>query len=310
MVGHAALAFAVGAWILNRAGATRERALLVGLAAGAFAVVPDVDMGYAIVGVVSADTLALGTLQSAFWDAGLTVHRGVTHSVVVGAVGAIAFGLLAYRGLFRLAGLGTLLGVVAGTVALVGGLEAGVMASFVLAGGGVVLGTRYLRLDPQDVLVASLVGILTHPFGDIFTGSPPELLYPFDIRLLPARVTLSSDPTLHLLATFGLELASIWLAIGVFLLLRGEPFLGHLRPRAVIGAGYGAAVFAVPPPTLAVSYQFVFSVLAVGVVGSMAHLPIPSVSKNRSKRTILLTGLATVTVAWLCYSGSYVALTA
>jgi len=82
MVGHAALAFAIAAWSTRRAGFTAERALLVGIAAGAFAVVPDVEMGYALVGLATAGTGNSSALLDAFWDVGNTVHRGMTHSLV------------------------------------------------------------------------------------------------------------------------------------------------------------------------------------------------------------------------------------
>lgn len=309
MVGHAALAFAIATWITHRFGFAPERALLVGFAAGAFALVPDADIGYAFVGPATAGTTDPSVLLDSFWDTGNVVHRGMTHSLVVAGVAGIAFGLTAYRGVARRAGAAVLAAMVVATAAFVGALETGVMVSFVAAGGFVAVGARRAGVEPRHVLAAALIGLLTHPFGDLFTGTAPTLLYPLDVRLLPTRVTLAPDPTLHLLGAFALELATVWLALAAYLLLREQPLRAHIHSRAVLGAGYAAAVLALPPPTLAVSYHFVFSVLAVGVVIGPADLSVPNLRCMRSRRSVLLTGLAAVTVAWLSYTVAYVVVT-
>ncbi|PSP36905.1 hypothetical protein BRC66_07750 [Halobacteriales archaeon QH_2_66_30] len=309
MVGHAALAFAIAAWVSHRYGFEAERALLVGAAAGAFAVVPDVDMGYALVGLATAGTVDPSVLQETFWDSGLTVHRGMTHSLVVAGVAGVGFGLLAYRDSRRLAGLGLLTGMVVATGVFLGVLETGVMASFVLAGVVVAIGARRAGVEPESVLAAALVGVLSHPFGDLFTGTAPKLLYPFDVRLLPTRVTLSADPTLHLLGAFATELATVWLAFAVYMAVRGRPLRGHVHRRAILGAGYAAAVLAFPPPTLSVSYHFVFSVLAVGVVCGSVDVPTPDLRCPETRRTVLLTSLTAITVALVAYAAAYLIVT-
>jgi membrane-bound metal-dependent hydrolase YbcI (DUF457 family) len=229
----------------------------------------------------------------------------MTHSLVVAGVAGVGFGLLAYRDSRRLAGLGLLTGTVVATGAFLGVLETGVMALFVLAGAVVAVGARRAGVEPRSVLAAALFGVLSHPFGDLFTGTTPGLLYPFDVRLLPTRVTLSADPTLHLLGAFALELATIWLAVGVYLAVRDQPMRAHVHRRAVLGAGYAAAVLALPPPTLSVSYHFVFSVLAVGVICGSADLPAPDLRCSRTRRTVLLTSLTAVTVALVAYAAAY-----
>jgi membrane-bound metal-dependent hydrolase YbcI (DUF457 family) len=306
MVGHAALAFALGAFLAHRLGVASERTLWFAAVAGAFAVIPDLDIGYAFVGLATAATSDLSTPVETFWEVGNTVHRGMTHSLVVGGVSALAFGLVARRGLARLLGAGTLIAIVLATLQFVGTLEASVMASFAIGGVAVAVGARRVGLDPRAVLVAALIGILSHPFGDVFTGTAPQLLYPLDVRLLPTRVLLSGDPTLHLLAAFGLELATIWLALVAYSRLCGQPLWPHIHRRAALGAVYAIVILVVPPPTLDVSYQFVFSVLAVGVIGGSARVPTPNLRSAGSRRSILLTALATVTVASLSYTLAYI----
>lgn len=306
MVGHAALAFALGAWLADWAGADAGKALLIGVAAGGFATVPDADMGYAFVGVLTAGTTDPSVLLNSFWDAGLTVHRGMTHSLVVGLFSAVAFGLFAGKSLSRAAGVALLGGAVIVTGVLVGFLEGGVMASFVVAGGAVTLIARRAGLDQQTVFGAALIGLLTHPFGDLFTGTAPTLLYPFDVRFLPTRVTLSADPTIHLIGAFALELATIWFAIIVYTRLRGQPLGDRIHPTAAAGAVYAGVVLFIPPPTLDVSYHFVYSVLAVSSIGLLANLPRPDFSSARSRQTVFLTGLTAATVALLSYGFAYV----
>jgi len=306
MVGHAALAFALGAWLAERAGIAARKALLIGVFAGAFAIVPDADMGYAFVGIATAGTTDLSVLQQTFWDAGLTVHRGMTHSLVIGFCSAVGFGLLAARGPSRLLGGGLLGSGVVATTAFVGLLEAGVMVSFVVAGAAVALIASRAGLSSRTVFGVALVGLLTHPFGDLFTGTAPTLLYPFDIRLLPSRVMLSGDPTIHLIGAFAIELATVWLAILVYSRLRGFPVGERIHPGAAAGLVYAGVVLFLPPPTLDVSYHFVYSVLAVSSVGLLTDLPRPDLRRSCSRQTVFLTGLTAATLALVSYSVSYV----
>lgn len=307
MVGHAAVAFVLGALLARYWGFAPERALLVGLAAGAFAVVPDVDMGYALVGLATSLPTSLSGLQHTFWDSGLEVHRGLTHSLVIGAIAAVGFGALAHRGPLRVVG-GLLLVALLALTPLFGGLLAfGVMISFLAAGVVTVAAALWYDVSPRSILATALVGILSHPFGDIFTGTAPQLFYPFDVRVLPQRIELFADPTMHLLAVFGLELLVLWLAASVYLRLREIRLWSHVHRRAVLGAGYAAVVLAVPPPTLDVSYHFVFSILGVSVVGAV-DVPMPDLSSPKSRLTVALTALAAVSVALLAYTAAYVLL--
>lgn len=303
MVGHAALAFALGAGAAVAAGLDRDRALLFGAAAGGFGLVPDVDIGYAVVGLFADGGFDPGALPDVFWETGNVVHRGLTHSLVVGVVAALLFGLLARRGPVRGVAAAGLAGMVALTLAAPGALEAGVMLSFLLAGAAVALGAGGLGLGlgSPAVAAAALVGLLSHPFGDVFTGTSPTLLYPLDVTVLPERVLLSEDPTLHLLGAFGAELVALWLAVVVYFALRRRPLQPYLHRRAVLGTSYASAVVLLPLPTLAVSYQFVVGVLAVGVTVALVGLPGRDVYSPQTWQVLLVTGLAAVSAGWLAY---------
>ncbi|HET7323214.1 MAG TPA: metal-dependent hydrolase [Halococcus sp.] len=316
-VGHGLAAFALVAGGARLLGCSRGRALSLGVSAGAFATLPDVDIIYAPVGMLGAS----GALDAAeeFWAASTLVHRAVTHSLVVGTIAALSFWFWSRTEdtvsvehgvpLLSLVSLVAVAGFVSGP------LGALVMGVFALVGLCITEGAmRYGDLLPKEIFLTALVGLISHPFGDLFTGEPPEMFYPFDVGLVSQHIALAADPTLHLLGTFWLELSTIWLAAVVYCWLTDRRLRTHIHGRAAAGLAYAAAALAVPAPTLASSYQFVFSVLAVGVVG-----PAPFVRHGRkayrvrridSERmlTAALTGLAAVTLASLAYSVVYVAL--
>ncbi|SIR22834.1 LexA-binding, inner membrane-associated putative hydrolase [Haladaptatus litoreus] len=314
MVGHALLAFALAALVANRYWPA-ERALTFGVVAGAFATIPDVDMAYALVGLAQAGFGGVWSMTNAFWGSSQLVHRAVTHSLVVALVAAPGFVLLTGRRDKRAVGAVILSALVWISFAESGVLGGGVMLVFVLAGTALALAVdARTDLQPRELLLAAAFGLLSHPFGDVFTGEPPQFLYPFDTVLLHNRVALyPPDPTLNLLAIFGVELAAAWLAVFAYFRLRDghrdheKRLLGHVHGRATLGAGYALTALFLPAPTLDVSYHFVFSVLAVGAVGVGPKLyPLRSFRVERDPRAWLCTGMAAVTVAVLAYAGAYI----
>ncbi|WP_435154677.1 metal-dependent hydrolase [Haladaptatus sp. DFWS20] len=312
MVGHALLAFALAALIANRYWPA-ERALAFGVVAGVFAATPDVDMTYALIGLAQAGLGGVWKMTAAFWGSSQLVHRAVTHSLVVACIAAPGFVLITGSRSRRAIGALVLSALVWIAFVKSGMLGAGVMLVFVLAGAVVALVAEWrTTLRPRDLFVAAVFGLLSHPFGDLFTGEPPQFLYPFDMMVFHSRVALLSDPTLNLLAIFGLELATGWLAIYAYFRLRDdhrhdERLLSHIHGRATLGAGYALSVLFLPAPTLDVSYHFVFSVLAVGAVGVGPKLyPLRSFHVERDPRTWLCTGMAAVTFAVLAYAGAYI----
>ncbi|WP_336338112.1 metal-dependent hydrolase [Haloarcula brevis] len=302
-VGHALFGFALGALAAWWLGLSRERAVQLGVVAGLFAAVPDVDIVYAPFGLLvgAAENLT----ADGFWETANVVHRGPTHSLVLGVVLAAAAGLWATGS--RAARIGALsVGVVltALTGALSGPVAALVTAVFVVAALAVATVAQSRDISPRTVTGLALLGLLSHPFGDLFTGGPPPFLYPFDVTVVAERVLLHPDPTTHLLAAFAIELATVWLAVWTYVHLREETLTEHVRPRAALGIGYAAAVLFLPAPTLERSAHFVFSVLALGVIGA----PVRPFSDGVDWLETLVTGLAAVTVAALAYAMAYGAL--
>jgi hypothetical protein len=310
-VGHAALAFATVSGVAVARGWASERALALGVVAGAFAALPDVDMVYALVGVAGAAGSDALAVAGAFWSTGNVVHRAVTHSLVLApAVAALA--ALQVRSGPRPRALAVVIAVpLIALVAAAGGALAG-FVTLLFALGAAVVGTvagRYGGLTAPQTLGAALVGLVTHPFGDLFTGEPPAMLYPLDAALVTDRVALAADPTLHLLAAFGIELATVWAAVAVVCLATGLRPTAAVSPRATLGAGYAASVVLVPAPTLDLSYPFVFSVLGVGLLGVLPRVRLVGRSPTVEPPDWFgagLTGLSAITVAWLAYTVAYV----
>ena len=299
-VGHGLLAFVVVAVGARRAGYAPAAAARVGLVAALFGTLPDVDILYALTGLVGiAPTLE--SFVESFWTTGNLVHRGVTHSLVVAAVTSAAVALLALPD--RTANLGgrALFAAFVGVAFLVSGpVGALVATAFVLGALALVGVAGAADVSPRGTALAAAVGLVTHPFGDLFTGEPPAFLYPFDVALVADRVLLSADPTLHLLAAFGIELGIVWLALAAYFSLTGRRVRDHVDFRAVPGVGYAGAALVIRNPSVDLAYQFVFSVLAVGLVGLVP----PPRDRLRSWRGAT-TALAAVTLAAGAYAVAY-----
>jgi membrane-bound metal-dependent hydrolase YbcI (DUF457 family) len=300
-VGHGLLAFALVALAGERLGWERRTVLAVAVLAALFGTLPDVDVVYAPVGLLLGADLT-DPVES-FWAAGNEIHRGVTHSLVVGAATAAAAFLLARGERHRtVAGVALLAGVLTLATLHSGGLAGVVTLVFALGAIGLVALAREYDVAPRHVGGAALVGLLTHPFGDLVTGSPPALLYPFDVTLVAERVTLSGDTTLHLLGAFWLELAVVWLALLAYFRLTDRRVGDYVERPAAVGVAYGAAALVLPAPTLDVSYHFVYSVLGIGLLGGATSRPLA-----RPTWRAAVTALAAVSVASLSYAVVYLA---
>ncbi|WP_232686056.1 metal-dependent hydrolase [Halobacterium zhouii] len=300
-VGHAAFAFGAVALLSSRYGATRQRAVALGVVAALFATIPDVDMAYALVALVGVDPTQPIAAAESFWSASTQVHRAVTHSLVVAVPSAAAFALTPTH---RRVAAGVLVALVALAGVVTGPLAAAVMALFAVAGWLVATASHRVGVHGRSLFVVALAGLASHPFGDLLTGHPPQFLYPLDAAVFGSRVTLAADPTLHLLGAFAVELAAVWIGVLALVHLSELDLREHVNARAAAGAAYALAALVIPPPTLAGSYQFVFSVLAVSVVGVVPLENHRTVSTPHPW-TALLTGLAAVTLGGVAYATVY-----
>lgn len=279
-VGHALFAFALAVLFAERRGWSARHALALGIVTGSFAALPDVDVVYALFALDGGRFVSGGAVDpEAFWAAANSVHRSMTHSVIVALVAGPAFGLLTVgrarregartgRALaYRTLAAGALTALVGVAIAVSGPIGGIVMGAFVVAGVGfAAVIRRRTGLSPRVVAYAATAGLLTHPWGDLVTGQPPQVLYPFAVGLFDGRVVLHPDPTIHLLAAFAIELATVWLAVFAVVRVTDGSFGAFYDRSAALGAAYSVVPLVLVPPTLEVSYHFVFSILAVGAV--------------------------------------------
>lgn len=294
-LGHAALAFAIVGFGAHYVGLSRQQALSLGVVAALAGTVPDLDVLYALPTLLAGTGPGVVPVE-AFWD-GAAAHRSLTHSLLVAVPMATVSALIAARNELRLGGFA--LAVLTGSLLI--GLPDGravVIVPFVLGVIGVGLIAARLSVTWQSAGLATAVGLVSHPFGDLVTGDPPWLLYPAGLEVFSGRVTLAADPTIHLFAAFFLELGAIWLGLWALTTLRGHSLPTMIRPRAALGAVFAFAVFVIPAPTLGESYQFVFGVLAVGALGVVPR-------DRRSPLSWIGTGLAAITLAGLAFAGAY-----
>lgn len=269
-VGHGLLVFALAVFAAEWRGWSSRRALTLGVAAGAFATLPDVDVLYALIAIDGGRVLGGGVTAEVFWSAANSVHRSMTHSLIVAAVAGPALGAWSSRcgnRTHHALALAGLVGLVAVAIVVSGALGGIVMGAFVVAGLATATACRrWTDLPPRLVGVAATAGLASHPWGDLLTGQPPQLFYPFDTGVLSARIALHSDPTLHLLGAFTIELATVWLAAIAVIRVTDRSWRTFYRPSGGLGATYSPAALVLLPPTLETSFHFVFSIVGLGVV--------------------------------------------
>ena len=318
-VGHSLLALALTGALARRAGLRRSRALLAGFAAAGFALVPDVDTAYTLYVVLQVGpSNVFPTTQYVWTGEGWVVHRALTHSLLTGAVGAItaATAALAYAHRHRRRSSVTLLAVIVllGTLGVLvltgyssdGGLGVVTMGLYVLGLLAVATVAARRGLAPRHVGGAAAVGLLTHPFGDVFMGRPPAFLYPIVTAPPVEKVTIAADPTVNLVALFALELALAWAALRVVASLSDWNLGDGLARRAVLGVGFAGAVAFIRPPTLQVAYHFAIGTIATGAVIGVGAGPVLGTERRR-RTDALVTGLAAVTLAVVGYFLAYLA---
>ncbi|MFB6089504.1 MAG: hydrolase [Halobellus sp.] len=325
-VGHECLAFALAGWAANRVGFDGRTALGLGGVAALAALLPDLDVAYALATYAAAVAGGAPLGWEAFWGVANGVHRVVTHPLPVGAAATLAFGTgsLAVAATRRTArsAVAALVALVATAAVLVVGrgflstadLPAAVVAVafLVVAGGAGFAVARRTALPPTATTLAAGVGFLTHPFGDVFLASPPPLLSPFGPPLLTSRIVLVADPTLNLLGILFVEAATVWAAVAVYARLRSPngpstAVRDAVDSRAWSGVAYAPAAFLLPRPTIADAHVLGFTIVPLSLlVGAWIWLS-PG-DGPRGRAFAAATGaLATLTIAGVGYSVAYAA---
>lgn len=265
--GHFFLAFLIAALIAYWQGLEKKQTLVLGLFAGGLAVLPDLDIVYALKGLTTL--LLPGSVLESFWSASKIIHRGISHSLVTGFIAATLFTL----GYEKNSYIGNILSTVfLGVFAFMldGWIGAGVLALYGAV--GAVLATYAEKyISRKELYIVSLIGLLSHPFGDILTGTPPQFLYPFNIELIGSRIPLSTDPTINIILVLILEILIILTGILFMAYLKEKDLKSFITKIPLLGLFYGFTSLFIPDPTLSNAYTFVFSILGYGLTVSLVQ---------------------------------------
>lgn len=308
IVGHSFLAFVIAAFVLWRfTDVEPEKIIAMSAFAGLFALVPDIDIIYAWKEIVLLFSSGFTNFADSFWATSSLTHRGVTHTLLAGTVGATAFSMYFWRQKRHVALLSA--GMLFMTGLLIGtGLEAVLMLAY--AGLGLLL-TRLAseHMDLGEFAAVSAFGLLSHPFGDIFTGVPPQMFFPFTPGILETRIFFFQAPVLNLLAVFSIELSLMAAGLAVYSMVSGANILQRLHPAVMGGFLFGLVAPFIPPPTLGSPYVFVSSL--VGLSGATStYASVTQSGKNwREKGVFWFSNLvAAMTTGFLGYSLVYILL--
>ena len=346
-VGHEFLAFAIAGLVARRLGCDARTALHAGGVAAVAALLPDLDVGYAVGTYVVAVAEGAPVGWDAFWGVANATHRVVTHTLPSVGVATLWFGaavaIARRRGVTG--GRDARLEHRATSAALVGAATVGaalVLPAFraavspsaaVVAGGflacvavvGWRLGSR-TGLSTAGATAAAGTGFLSHPFGDVFLAAPPPFRSPFGPPASAGRVSLAADPTLDLLGVLFVELAAVWAGVVVFSRLYGVGVgrAGRLRnaidPRAGVGVAYAPAAVILPRPTIVDAHVLGATIVpfaaavgvwagSVAVRGGTADAPdADALGRRVGPASVgVVTGVAALTLAAVAYTVAYVA---
>ena len=342
-VGHEFLAFALAGLGALRAGFDDRAALHVGAVAALAALLPDLDVVYAV--ATYAVAVAGGTPigWEAFWGVANATHRVVTHTLPTGGVATLTLGSavgvarwrtggrtrparsggVATAAFAAVAAVGVAI-LLAGFRAAVSPSAAAVAAGFLgcVAAAGWLLAAR-TDLSTATVTAAAGVGFLSHPFGDVLLAAPPPLLSPFGPTVWTARVSLAADPTLDLLGVLFVEVAAVWAGLAVFARV-GAGRLGRPRrlrdtvdPRALTGFAYAPAAVVLPQPTIVDAHVLGATIVPfAGLVGFWAGYASPrrdgvtgrpgdAASRFGPAYVGVVTGVAALAAAAVAYTAVY-----
>lgn len=262
IVGHFFLAFSlVGLFALYR-GWEKDKCLKMALAAGMFALLPDIDIIYAWKEILTLFTTGFYGFTDSFWAASQSVHRGVTHSLIA-LLSAVAAFTVYHKtsSKYLAAGITSLAGITGFLTQSI--LTAVILALFMAT--GFYITYRLDSISLSEFSLVSGIGLLLHPFGDLFTGTPPQLLYPSSLSFIEERLVFFTDPVLNLFAVYGIELSLVWVSVLVYSNIAERSIKLNLNRFSILGLAYIFLAGIIRQPTLSTSYQFVSSVIITGL---------------------------------------------
>lgn len=324
IIGHAFLACVLAFFIAEYRGFSSQKTLWFGILAGGFAVLPDIDMLYPFVILTTPPFPPLVNALDVFWHSSTVVHRNITHSLVVSLFTALSFTWIAaghrrhtntdtqetahIAHLQAALAISFLTGLISYVYLTNGIVSAGVLVMFSIGGIALTLFARiHLSFTPCLTAAAMLIGLLSHPFGDFFTGTPPALFYPFKLLNLSDPIAFSPNATLHFLVVFGLELLVVWLVI--WRVHTGSFTDIHVTFSwlAAFTIGYASVFWIIAPPTIHSAYYFTLPLATLGALTAIGYTLATDISFE-SIINATTNGFFVVTIGWVSYALTYLLL--
>lgn len=311
-LGHSFLAFAVVVTAGHLLDLDRRRVLVLGGLAAGYGLLPDVDVWRTLYVFLRSGPDDVFPTEQHVWAHSWVVHRALTHSVLTGGTAAIVSGLAvrASGGDSTRARIGAATAIALAAAVLLAFAArsagtAGLVTVGLFLGGAVGLAVAGSRRGATTGGVAAVaaVGLLAHPFGDLWMGRPPALLAPVVSEPPLGEATLSSDPVLHFLAAVAVELALLGACVHLLCALGGRRVREYLSPLALVGVGYAAVLGRVPPPTFAEAYQF-----STGLFGLSVAVAILAGRLGRGDGPLgrgFVTGVAAFALGLAAYAAAY-----
>lgn len=303
------LGFTASVLISDSLDMKKKRQITVGLMTMLFALLPDFDLAIVFVELLNSGFQEISYGGGEFWDDSVKFHRGITHSLIFSFVSATIFSLVAYGDKHKKIGFASAGLVVLLSMIFLGWLRGITISFYMILGLIIATIARERNLDIRLVIISSFTGLITHPFGDVFTGPPPEMLAPLPFELVSDQLKLFQDSTLHFLSAFALELAIAWISIYTYLRLKDESIDIYLRPYVVLGVFYGLISPFVDPPTLTSADHFVVGILILSVAITLSRAFVFKYSGiwlgREVMKILLVSAVGTVTISFLSYVASY-----
>lgn len=274
-VGHFAIPFLLLYFLLDTYTELNQSQIITFcIISGIYGLVADLDIVFAFVETILVIVNTGNISIDKFWDISRNFHRQSTHSLFVGTLSIIGIVIqstyiddstnpydnIGFDFIISIA-VGSLIGFLTGTLAR-GILVSGLFVFCVLSITRAIL--FQISFNKHIVFVSAVIGILSHPFGDIFTGAPPEFFYPlYEINL--ERIVLFTNETLNLSVLFLFESLLVVLLILVY--ANGKNItlnMIRITPLAAVISGLIIS-YVIPSPSINNPYQFVSSILVLTI---------------------------------------------
>ena len=285
-VGHFAMPFLLLYFLLNTyTELDQSRIIIFCIVSGIYGLVADLDILFAFVEAILFIVNTGNISIDKFWDISRTFHRQSTHSLFVGFLSIIGIVIQStyisditkpYENILFdyiiSIGCGLMMGFMINDFAR-GILVSGLFVFCVLSI------TRLIRFqisfNKRVVFMSAVIGILSHPFGDIFTGTPPEFFYPiYQISL--ERIVLFANETLNLSVLFLFE--NFLVVVLILLYANAKNIKINMIRSTLLAAVISGIIisYVIPSPSINDPYQFVSGILVL----TIAYIFITSYKKD------------------------------